>query len=180
MMFGEPTTIAGPCECGCGQPAPIAKENRRREGHIKGQPVRFVPGHNRRLHRPTKYQQRYVPSHPQAMAKGCVFEHVLVAERALGRYLPLGTEMHHVDGNRQNNIPANLVICQDHSYHMLLHYRAKMRRAGANPDTEKACRICNTVKPLAEFNWCRQFKINGRDSRCRACLRLRAEYRRVR
>jgi hypothetical protein len=36
------------CECGCGQLAPIAKESKRRLGHVKGQPVRFVSGHNAR------------------------------------------------------------------------------------------------------------------------------------
>ncbi len=34
------------CECGCGEPAPIAKMNDKRRGHIKGQPIRFVHGHN--------------------------------------------------------------------------------------------------------------------------------------
>lgn len=37
---------AGLCECGCGQAAPIATRNERRYGHVKGQPVRFVNGHN--------------------------------------------------------------------------------------------------------------------------------------
>lgn len=36
------------CECGCGEPAPIAKHDHRLKGHIKGQPVRFVNGHNNR------------------------------------------------------------------------------------------------------------------------------------
>lgn len=33
------------CECGCGQPAPIATLTNRKWGHIKGEPVRFVNGH---------------------------------------------------------------------------------------------------------------------------------------
>ena len=33
------------CECGCGNPAPIAKVNRRTLGHVKGEPVRFIRGH---------------------------------------------------------------------------------------------------------------------------------------
>lgn len=33
------------CECGCGQPAPIAKKTCGRSGHIKGQPIRFIKGH---------------------------------------------------------------------------------------------------------------------------------------
>lgn len=34
------------CECGCGQPVPIAKQTDRRKGHIKGEPVRFLPYHH--------------------------------------------------------------------------------------------------------------------------------------
>lgn len=36
------------CECGCGNPAPIARMTNRRLGHIKGQPTRFIQGHHRR------------------------------------------------------------------------------------------------------------------------------------
>ena len=36
------------CECGCGQPAPIAKRTNREFGHIKGLPIRYVRGHNGR------------------------------------------------------------------------------------------------------------------------------------
>lgn len=34
------------CECGCGQETPLADRTRR--GHRKGEPLRFVHGHNRR------------------------------------------------------------------------------------------------------------------------------------
>lgn len=33
------------CECGCGNPAPISKRDRRERGQVKGQPVRFIRGH---------------------------------------------------------------------------------------------------------------------------------------
>lgn len=36
------------CECGCGQPAPIAKITSRRIGWIKGQPIRFIHNHHSR------------------------------------------------------------------------------------------------------------------------------------
>lgn len=36
------------CECGCGNPAPIARWNDRGRGHIKGQPIRFIHGHHNR------------------------------------------------------------------------------------------------------------------------------------
>lgn len=34
------------CECGCGQETPIATRNEYRRGHVKGQPIRFLPGHH--------------------------------------------------------------------------------------------------------------------------------------
>ena len=34
------------CECGCGEPAPIAKITNTKRGHISGQPCRFIYGHN--------------------------------------------------------------------------------------------------------------------------------------
>lgn len=38
--------LAGLCECGCGRETPLAKETKR--GAIKGQPNRYLRGHNRR------------------------------------------------------------------------------------------------------------------------------------
>jgi hypothetical protein len=38
------------CKCGvCGLPAPIAKKTDQRCGHVKGQPISFITGHNARL-----------------------------------------------------------------------------------------------------------------------------------
>ena len=34
------------CECGCGNPAPIATHTRVKQGAVKGQPLRFISGHN--------------------------------------------------------------------------------------------------------------------------------------
>lgn len=36
------------CECGCGEPAPIAERNWHTKGIVKGQPLRFVCGHHNR------------------------------------------------------------------------------------------------------------------------------------
>lgn len=50
------------CECGCGEPAPIAKQSSTKYGYIKGQPKRFVQGHhaaisnhNRKLFDPVEH-----------------------------------------------------------------------------------------------------------------------------
>lgn len=36
----------GLCQCGCGQPAPVAKRTVRSRGRIKDQPMKFIRGHN--------------------------------------------------------------------------------------------------------------------------------------
>ncbi len=38
----------GLCQCGCGEPAPIAKRTDSSAGHTKGQSLQFIHGHNRR------------------------------------------------------------------------------------------------------------------------------------
>lgn len=40
---------AGKCQCGCGLQAPIARRSNSMLGHVRGQPVRFLVGHNKRL-----------------------------------------------------------------------------------------------------------------------------------
>jgi hypothetical protein len=37
------------CECGCGEPAPIARRTLVSRGYVKGQPVRFIKGHRTRV-----------------------------------------------------------------------------------------------------------------------------------
>lgn len=37
----------GFCECGCGRLTGLSRQTDTKRGYIKGQPVRFVPGHNR-------------------------------------------------------------------------------------------------------------------------------------
>ncbi len=38
------------CECGCGLPAPIAPHTNPKQGRVKGEPMRFVNGHQNRSH----------------------------------------------------------------------------------------------------------------------------------
>lgn len=75
------------------------------------------------------------------LERGVALEHVLVAENALGRKLPKGAEVHHIDENRHNNSPNNLVVCPSSAYHKLLHIRKRALEETGHVDWRK-CRYC--------------------------------------
>ena len=66
-----------------------------------------------------------------------VLEHVHVATKALGKPLPNGAVVHHVNGDRADNRPENLVVCPDRQYHNLIHARQDAMEACGNPDNRK-------------------------------------------
>ncbi len=99
-------------------------------------------------------------------------QHVLIAEKALGRELPEGVVVHHHDKNRSNNSNQNLVICEDRAYHSLIHARMRSFEHGANPDIEGWCPRCNTVKPRDQF-YLNPRGVFGIDQMCIECQLLR-------
>jgi len=52
-------------------------------------------------------------------------QHRLVVEKALGKPLPKGAVIHHLNGNKADNRPCNLVVCPNEAYHNLLHSRQR-------------------------------------------------------
>lgn len=110
------------CQCGCGEVIPL-----RAEHFNIGIPT-FLLGHNRRVKKPqlvTRFGYAYVlaPDHPFANKKGRIPEHRKVLEEHLRDvdpasphlivldglpYLRPEIEVHHIDGNKMRNVPANL------------------------------------------------------------------------
>ena len=82
------------------------------------------------------------------------FEHVIVAEKAIGKHLPIGSVVHHVNGLRDDNRNSNLVICQDRAYHNLIHARLNALNAAGDPAKRK-CKYCKLYDSLSNL------KING-------------------
>lgn len=69
-------------------------------------------------------------------------DHIAIAEKALGKRLPPGAQVHHVDEDRTNNQPGNLVICPNNAYHKLLHQRMRAVAACGNANW-LPCKRCH-------------------------------------
>lgn len=57
------------CECGCGNPAPIAPKTDNTYGWIKGHPKRFIRGHATRRHYPSLCEHE--PKHLKGLCQHC-------------------------------------------------------------------------------------------------------------
>jgi predicted RNA-binding Zn-ribbon protein involved in translation (DUF1610 family) len=73
--------------------------------------------------------------HPRAF-KGQIFEHILVLEKKLGRYLLPGEVTHHKNGIKNDNRPENLEVKLE-SEHNSFHNTGKILK----PETREKLRI---------------------------------------
>lgn len=90
-----------------------------------GAKTRFVKNkqhkwHNHRSITFSGYIEIYCPKHPFATKRGYVREHRLIMEDFLGRYLDKNEDVHHINGNKQDNRLENLELLS-HSEHTKMH-----------------------------------------------------------
>ena len=158
------------CECGCGRATARAKQTNRKWHHIKGQPVKFIPGHQSRGKRNSQWKGGiqvnsgyifiHTPEHPRANNHGYVREHILMIEQILGRYLLPPIEVHHVNEIGSDNRNDNFVVCQDHAYHALIHRRLRAFRACGNANWRR-CHFCHKYDDCKNMVSCQNGKIKG-------------------
>ena len=129
------------CKCGCGVVIP--------EFGTRGKPIFFKWGHNSRIankgkHRspetefkkgvrnswkggiklsPHGYVMIFKPDYHKT-TKGYVYEHRLVMEQHLGRFLTQYEDVHHINGIKTDNRIENLELLS-RSEHMRLHWQKK-------------------------------------------------------
>lgn len=66
------------------------------------------------------YIEVFCPDHPNANVRRCVYEHQIVMEQHIGRYIRKGEVVHHIDGNKTNNDISNLLLLSN-ADHAKLH-----------------------------------------------------------
>ena len=115
------------CECGCGQPTPLAKMTSRAKGHVKGQPLRFVNGHSR------KGKGTVALTFNRALGRWVIncrdgtryYYAKAILENKIGRRLLPGEITHHKDDDRTNDDPDNLEVMASQSEHAAHHNRKR-------------------------------------------------------
>src|SRR3990167_2912844 len=96
-----------------------SKEYYRNNMHPSFKGVKFS-SHGRKL--------IYCPNHPHCHKNKYVYEHRLIMEKYLGRYLKRDEDVHHVDGNIKNNKIKNLKVLS-HKKHTSLHNKNRIFKA---------------------------------------------------
>ena len=71
------------------------------------------------------YYALFMPDHPNRSDKNMVYEHRFVMECKIGRYLTKEEVVHHIDENRLNNHPDNLMLFKNNSEHIKHHINLK-------------------------------------------------------
>ena len=126
---------SGYCQCGCGLKTNVHRGESKtyRKGHYaRVHPPKWSGGRIKRTGTP--YFLIYAPGHLRADPSGYVREHILIAEKALGKPLPSGVVVHH-------HTPEQPVICQNQGYHLILHQRKRALEACGHANWLK-CRFC--------------------------------------
>lgn len=96
--------------------------------------------------------------------------HVYICEKLTGVKLR-GTKhvVHHIDGNKLNNAPENLIVLQNTREHMELHTRERLTAKGIDWRTQKYCPRCDKVKGKTDFPSAPKMR-DGLHGYCKSCM----------
>lgn len=109
----------GTCQ-DCGKPIRNRRFLRCKDCHIKQNHGENSPHFKTGITMNNGYVAVLSYHHPFKDRRGRVFQHRLVMEKKLGRYLNPGEIVHHINGTKTDNRPENLVVTTRRT-HGLLH-----------------------------------------------------------
>ena len=100
---------------------PKSEETKRRLSLACGKKGREHPAFKGYSFDGNGYKKIFFPEHPRAINGRYVYEHRLVMEKRLNRYLKKGEVVHHIDSDKKNNNPINLHLFSNESEHQKYH-----------------------------------------------------------
>lgn len=89
--------------------------------------------------------------HHLADVRGYAYEHRVVAEQKIGRRLRAGELVHHINGDKLDNRPSNLVVVNGNGEHRVHHRKRDDLRLPGEANTTIRC-ACGCGRSLAKFD----------------------------
>lgn len=147
-----------PCECGCGEPAPIAQTTNKVWGYIKGIPIRFINGHNQRGKTRSEHIKEKIRESKLGERnprwKGDDITEKSGRQRAARKYDIAQCEhcgdkaidRHYKDRNTKNNAPDNIQrLCR--RCHMIVDGRMEIWRIIAGKRRKPSGEVLRALRP---------------------------------
>jgi hypothetical protein len=115
-----------------------------------------------------RYRLIYKPEQHSSMKSanwnGWIYEHIYVAEKAIGRHLRNNEVVHHLDFDRSNNNTKNLLVLEKGQHAKLHNWLDEgapgWRQPGANrmnsgkPKLNKFCLVCESTLQRSQKKYC--------------------------
>ena len=77
--------------------------------------------------------------HPLADVRGYAYEHRLVASEKLGRLLIKGEQVHHINGDKTDNRPENIIVVSCLQEHRSFHRKSNNLRLFGSENPMRQC-----------------------------------------
>lgn len=90
------------------------------------------------------YYAIHTPGHPRGGKQGYVFEHILIMEKHIGRYLTKEECVHHINHDRKDNRIENLQLFASHGEHTKYGHPEIHEKQKGVTIRSRECAICNT------------------------------------